>query len=274
MRIKFKFFYKILAHLMLIICMVIALFPLLWIIRESFATRMVALSIPPQWIFLPTLENYKAVISGDFSDYLLNSFIITGATVCITITMATLSGYGFARYKFPYKKNMFFFTLTTRMGPPIAFALPYYIMYIRLHLLDTYLGIILIYSVYNLAFCIWLIRGFFQDIPKELDEIAMIDGCSEIGAFIRISLPLAIPGIITTAILSFIFTWNEFFYAMILTRRDTQPYTVQLPNLIGFTRIKWEEMCASAVLALIPVIALALIGRKRLVRGITFGSIK
>lgn len=136
------------------------------------------------------------------------------------------------------------------------------------------LGMILIYMVYNLAFCIWMVRSFFEDIPKELDEIAMIDGCSQLGAFARVSLPIALPGIITTAILSFIFTWNEFFYAMILTRKATQPYAVQMPAFIGFMRIRWEEMCAAATLALIPVIALAVLGRKRLMRGMTFGAIK
>jgi len=235
---------------------------------------MEALTIPPQWIFLPVLRNYQRVLFGEFSGYLMNSFIISIVTVCITITMATLSGYGFARYQIRYKENMFLFALTTRMGPPIAFALPYYLLYNRLNLLDTYLGMILIYMVYNLAFCIWMVRSFFEDIPKELDEIAMIDGCSQLGAFARVSLPIALPGIITTAILSFIFTWNEFFYAMILTRKATQPYAVQMPAFIGFMRIRWEEMCAAATLALIPVIALAVLGRKRLMRGMTFGAIK
>jgi len=235
---------------------------------------MQALTIPPQWIFFPTLENYRAVLFGEFPRYLINSFIISAVTICVTIIMATLSGYAFARYEIPYKENMFFFALTTRMGPPIAFALPYYLLYNRLNLLDTYLGMILIYMVYNLAFCIWMIRGFFKDIPKELDEIAMIDGCSQIGAFARVSLPIALPGIVTTAILSFIFTWNEFFYAMILTRKATQTYTVQMPAFIGFMRIRWEEMCAAASLALIPVVILAVIGRKRLIRGMTFGAIK
>jgi len=204
----------------------------------------------------------------------MNSFIISIATVAIVISVGSFAGYVLARFEMRRKESLFFFILSTRMGPPVAFALPYYLLFAKFNLLDTYPGMVIIYIVYTLAFVIWVMRDFFADLPKAMEESAMIDGCSRLGAFARIALPLALPGAITCAILAFIFTWNEFFYAMVLTRSRIQPYTVQMPAYIGFMRIRWEEMCAASILALIPVITLTMILRKRVIRGLTFGAVK
>ncbi len=262
------------TYFLLITLSGIALFPLFWILRTSFLRRVDVFKIPPILITLPSLEAYKSVLNSEFMNFLLNSAIISVVTVAIVATIGSLSGYVLARFKIKHKEFLFFFILSTRMGPPVAFALPYYLLFSRFGLLDTYLAMIIIYLVYTMAFVTWVMKDFFEDLPIAMEESAMIDGCSRLGSFFRIALPLALPGVITCAILAFIFIWNEFFYAMVLTRSRVQPYTVQIPAYIGFMRVRWEEMCAAGILALIPAITLAIILRKRVIRGLTFGAVK
>jgi multiple sugar transport system permease protein len=157
------------------------------------------------------------------------------------------------------------------MAPAVAFVLPYYIMYTTLGLFDTYHGMVIVQSIANVPLSIWLLKGFIDAIPKEVEEAAMVDGCSRSGVILRITLPLLTPAIVITGMLVFLFVWNEFFYAMILTRSVAQPFTVVLPVLLGRVKLKWEEMCAAATIVSIIPIILTIVTRKYLIKGLGLG---
>lgn len=254
---------------------VIAVFPLYWLVTTSFKPALEVFSTQPLGFFTPTLENYRAIFFEDtFPRHLLNSVLISVATVAITLPVGSLAGYAFARLRIRNKDGWFFTVLTTRMAPPAAFAVPFYLFMVRLRLIDTFPGIILVYVFMNLAFCIWLSRGFFEEVPRELEEAAMVDGCSRLGAFWRVTVPVAAGGLIATAVLMFIFTWNEFFFASVLTRNLAKPFTVHLTSFFGSRRILWGELAsASAVGSLVPIV-FALAMRRYLVRGFTLGAVK
>lgn len=265
---------RIFTHLTLIALSVVAVFPVFWIVKTSFGTRVVSTASPPQLVFTPTLANYERVVAGDFPTYLLNSAIIVFATVGLVMVLGTLAGYSLARFNVRGRESWFFYMLTTRMGPPVAFALPYYVVFQTLGLYDSYLGLVIVYTAINLAFAVWMSRSFFQDLPVSLEEAAMVDGLSRLQAFRRVTLPLAMPGLVATAIFVFIASWNEFFYASVLTQNEARTFTSQLPNFITFQRIRWEEMAAAATLGLIPVVVFAVLVRRNLVRGFTFGQVR
>ncbi len=263
------------TYVILIIASIVALFPLYWIVMTAFKLPAESHSIPPKWLFIPTLRNFTIVLFEDpFPKFLLNSLIIVSLSVLIVIVLGSFAGYAFARFKLKHRESFFFFILTTRMGPPIAFAVPFYMIMNGLGLLDSYPAMILIYTLFNLAFCIWMTQGFFQEVPLESEEAAMLDGCSRIQTFFKIAFPLALPGIVATAIFCFIITWNEFFYSMILTNYYAKTFTVHMPSFVGAPRIRWSEMSAASTLAMIPVIAFAISVRRYLVRGLTMGAIK
>lgn len=259
-------------HGLLSFATVIALFPLLWLLRTSFATRKDVLST--DFFIFPSLKSYKEVLSGDYPNYLLNSLIIVLVTVLIVMCFGTLAGYGLARFRIKSKESWFFYLLTTRMGPPVAFALPYFLIYQSLGLIDTHLGITSMYVMINLAFSIWMMRSFFEDIPHSTEEAAMVDGLSRLRAFVKITLPQARSGLIATATFVFIVSWNEFFYAAMLTRREARTFTTHLPTFISFSRIHWEEMAAASMVGILPVVLFAVFVRQHLVRGFTFGQVR
>ena len=263
------------THITLLIFTVIALFPFIWILTNSFKTRVQVFAIPPLWIFTPTLTNYSDILlNSDFPHHISNSVIVTSASISLALFLGVPAGYVFSRYKIRFKESMYFFIFTTRMGPPIAFAIPFYLIFNALKLLDTHIALIILYQTFNLPFTIWMMRGFFQEVPPEIDEAALIDGCSRLKAFFYVVLPLVKSGLFATAILSVIFSWNEFFLASIITRSVARTVPVDLPAFIGLTRIHWEKMCAAASITAIPVLFFAFIVRKQLVRGLTLGSVK
>jgi len=188
--------------------------------------------------------------------------------------MALPAGYAFSRFEIKYKENLLFFILTTRMAPPVAFALPLYVMYTRLGLIDTHVGMVLIYTFFNIAFAVWLSKSFFDEVPIEVEEAAMVDGCTRMKTFFKIALPLASRGLIATALLSFILTWNEFFWAVILTRGNARTFPVSLTGFVGAPRLRYDLMTAASTIGITIPIVLAIVLRKYLVRGFTFGVIK
>jgi multiple sugar transport system permease protein len=266
----------LLAHVALLAFTATAVFPFVWILMNSFKTRVQVFAIPPLWIFEPTLENYaNLLLSGDFPLHVFNSVIITSASVLLALALGVPAAYVFSRYsRLRFKEGLYFFIFTIRMGPAIAFAIPFYLIFADLKLLDTHLALILLYQTFNLPFTIWMMRGFFQEVPVDIDEAALIDGCSRLKAFLSVVLPLVRSGLFATAIMSVIFTWNEFFMASVITRSAARTIPVDMPAFIGLTRIHWESMCAAASITAIPVLIFALIVRKQLVRGLTLGSVK
>jgi multiple sugar transport system permease protein len=267
--------YKILVVGILACVLVLALTPYIWMLLSSFKGRLDILSPHPTWIFTPTLSNYPEVfIDKEYLPLLYNSLMISlGSTAC-SILIGAPAAYVFARTDFAGKEDLFFFFLTTRMGPPIAIAVPLFLFFTDLGLTDTIFAVIIAHTSFNLSLVVWMMRGFFAEIPKEIDEAAMMDGRSKLGAFVRVVVPLAAPGLAATAVLCFILSWNEFLYAFILAAFEGRPLTVGIPGLITPHGTLWGQVAAVAVVATLPILVFTFLVQKHLVRGLTFGAVK
>jgi len=253
---------------------VICLLPWLLMLRISLISPARFFEMPVAWTAPITLEHFIKVLSGRFPRFLLNSLILSLSATFIVMTVGTLAAFALARFRFKAKENVLFFILSTRMGPPVVFAVPLYILMVNFSLVDTYLGMILLYTFYNLAFAIWMMYGFFQDMPVEAEEAAMLDGLDEFGVFLRVSLPIAAAGLIATAILVFSFTWNEFFYALIMSRNVARTFPAQIPSFFGAFAIDWGGMFASSIMGTIMPLAFGISVRKHLARGLSMGAVK
>ncbi|MBC7189938.1 carbohydrate ABC transporter permease, partial [Candidatus Aerophobetes bacterium] len=183
------------------------------------------------------------------------------------------AAYGITRFRIGYE-NLSFWILSQRMLPPIAVVIPYFLLFKTLNLIDTYLSLIIVYLPFNVGFAVWLLIGFFEEFPKDIEEAALIDGCSRISAILKVILPIVAPGIVVCAIFCFIFCWNEFMFALILTRENAKTVTAQLAAFQSPTKIMWGEISALVVLAIIPILILALLVQKYLVRGLALGAVK
>lgn len=253
------------------------LFPLLWTLSLSLKSQVDALSYPPKFLSVPTFSNYvKVWRESDFLKYCLNSLIIALSATCIGLTLATPAAYVLSRkqYKPQGSKFMLFGVLSTRVVPQITFMIPFFIFFRKLHLIDTHISVIVMHLTIILGFGIWMMRSYFQEIPYDLEESALIDGCTYFSAFRRIILPLAAPGIATTAIFSFNYSWNEFLYALILTGKNTKTVPLGVYNWVGYEEINWGGLTATAILALVPILIFYSFVQKGLVRGLTMGAIK
>lgn len=262
-------------HILLILFSVISLFPLYWLITTSLKPSLDVFSVDVLGFFKPSLENYETVLVKDqYPKYLLNSVITSLFTVAITMPIGSMAGYAFARLKMKKKDTWFFMILTTRMAPAVTFAVPIYLMMVGVGMIDHTAGLVIVYVFSNMALCIWLTRSFFEDVPKEIEEAAMVDGVSKFGAFIRFAVPIASGGLVATAILIFIFSWNEFFFASILTQNAAKTFTVHLTSFFGSKRILWGELAAASTLGASVPIVFALIMKQYIIRGLTMGAVK
>ena len=250
------------------------LFPIFWVIITSLKSRVQTFAIPPVWIFKPTWQSYRAIFTEmQFSHYLLNSAVIAILNTVLVVFTGSLAAYSIARFK-TGGNNLSFWILSIRMIPPIVVAVPLFIALNKLRMIDTHLALILLYTTLNLPLAVWIMRAFFMEIPEELEESAMIDGCSRMQALWRIVLPLARPGLAATAIFCFIFSWNEFLFALIFTRIVAKTAPLAMTTLMTEREIYWGNICAGATLVIVPVIVFSLIVQKHIVRGLTFGAIK
>jgi multiple sugar transport system permease protein len=233
------------------------------------------LSSVPKWIFSPTLANYPAVfIDKEYWPLAINSVLISVSSTVLRILIGAPAAYGFARSDFPGKEDLFFFFLTTRMAPPISIAVPLFLFFTSLGLIDTIYAVVIAHTSFNLSLVVWMMRGFFAEIPREIDEAAMMDGRSRLGAFLFVVAPLAAPGIGATAVLCFILSWNEFLYAFILVAFDGRPLTVGIPGLVTPHGTLWGQVAAVAIVATLPIVLFTFLVQKQLVRGLTFGAVK
>ena len=266
---------KIVFVLITVIIFGFVLFPPIVLFLTSIKTELDALSFPPKWIFQPTLQNYVDIFkTSPFFRFLLNSIIVASTNTALCLGLGSLTAYGLARFKFRGSENLSFWILSIRMMPPVAAIIPIYIIMKKVRLLDTPWALIIIYLTFNLPFVVWMMKGFFEDIPRAIEESALIDGCSEFAVFRKIALPLVAPGLAATAILIYIFSWNEFLFALILT--GTRAVTLPV-GIIGFmkeTGINWGYMTAGGILALIPVIIFTILVQRHLVKGLTLGALK
>ncbi|MEQ8677825.1 MAG: carbohydrate ABC transporter permease [Aggregatilineales bacterium] len=272
------------------------MFPLYWILISSFKTRADIVSTTPSYFpfveFEPTLDNYLDVFvtrdqtSGDgstvtasadvsqFRDRLINSIIITGASTALAVFVGTLTAYAVSRFTIPLEDDFMFFVLSTKMLPPIVVLIPVFVLFNNLGLRDSYHGLILLYTAFNLPFVVWIMKGFFDEIPREYEDAAMLDGYSRLQAIYKIVLPEAIPAMAATAVFSIIVSWNEFVLANFLNRDSAATVPPYLNSIIGVGAVEWGRLAAASVIYVLPVIIFTFLVRNHLLRGVTFGAVR
>jgi multiple sugar transport system permease protein len=286
----------------------LTMIPLLWIFLTGLKTPPDSISYPPKVLFEPSPEGYcnlfttrsrqtseyigslppaagvceeiarrrNMVIAGpsNFTPRFINSVIIAFGSTALSVLFGTAAAYGFSRFKVPLKDDLLFFILSTRMMPPIAVAIPIYLMYRELGLSDTKLGMILLYTAVNVSLAVWLLKGFIDEIPREYEEAAMIDGYTRLQAFFKVVLPQATTGIVATAIFCLIFAWNEYAFAVLLTSGEAQTAPPFIPIIIGEGGQDWPAVAAGTTIVLLPILVFTIILRRHLLRGITFGAVR
>jgi multiple sugar transport system permease protein len=258
-----------------IVVVIVALTPYLWMFLSSFKDRLEILADKPVWKFDPTLENYSGVfLEKKYLPLVWNSAIVALGSTILSLAVGVPAAYVFARSRFRGKEDLFFFFLTTRMAPAISILVPMYLLFNKLGLLDTRLVVVLAHSTFNLSLVVWMMRGFFAEIPPQVDEAAQLDGHTRAGAFARVLLPLAAPGIAATAVLCFILSWNEFLYASTLASFEGRTLTVGIPGLVTPHGTLWGQVAAVAIVATLPIIVFTAVVQRHLVRGLTFGAVK
>jgi multiple sugar transport system permease protein len=286
----------------------VTLIPLLWIVLTSIKSPPDSISYPPKIVFSPTVEGFcnlfttrsrqtaeylaslpeaagtcdrvarqaSMVVVGpsNFLPRFVNSLVIAFGSTVLSVGFGVMAAYAFSRFKVPLKDDLLFFILSTRMMPPIAVAIPIYLMYRELGLSDTRLGMILLYSAVNVSLAVWLLKGFIDEIPREYEEAAMVDGYTRLQAFRKVVLPQATTGIVATAIFCLIFSWNEYAFAVLLTSGEAQTAPPFIPIIIGEGGQDWPAVAAGTTIFLIPILVFTVLLRKHLLRGITFGAVR
>jgi len=299
---------KRIASVLVVAYALITLVPLVWIVATSFKTPPDSIAYPPKILFEPSVEGYcnlfytrtrqtpeyiaslpppanqcdelvrsrNMVIAGPSNvvPRFTNSIIIAFGSTFLAVFLGTLAAYAFSRFKIPFADDLLFFILSTRFMPPIAVAIPIYLMYRQLGLTDTKLGMILLYTAVNVSLAVWLLKGFIDEIPREYEEAAMIDGYSRLHAFFKVVLPQATTGIAATAIFCLIFAWNEYAFAVLLTSGSAQTMPPFIPFIIGEGGQDWPAVAAATTLFLLPILVFTVLMRKQLLRGITFGAVR
>jgi multiple sugar transport system permease protein len=260
---------------LLLLILLFCVFPFYWMVTTSLKTQIVALQEPPAWIFSPTLANYAEVLIDDgVGATLVNSLIVAVITTLAAVGLGCPAAYALARFEFGGKKDLWFWFITNRMVSPIVLALPFFLIVRNIGLLDTHLVLILIYLTFNLPIVIWICTDQFRAIPFDLDEAAVLEGASQWRIFRSICLPLAMPGVAVSAIFSFIFSWNELMYAIVLTRNDAKTAPAMAVSFMEGYNLPYGKIMATSTLIVIPVLIFALIASKQLVRGLTMGAVK
>lgn len=247
--------------------------PFLWMVSVSFRNK--ADIFDPGNVFASfTTANYQTIFKDNIMRLFINSGIIAVASTLISLAFGSLAAYGFARYNWRQREGRAFWVLSQRFLPAMAVIVPYFLLASLLHMIDTHLLLIICYTTFNLPFATWMMRGFIEDLPIELEEAAMVDGCPQLTILRKIILPLVLPGMVATAIFCIINSWNEFIFANFLTtiRAKTMPTSVM--SYLSVSGVKWGEMAATGTLAVLPVLIFAISVQKYMIRGLTFGSVK
>ena len=253
------------------------LFPVLWMVSNSVKTRLDVFTMPPIWIVSnPSLVNYTQNFSEfRYAQYIFNSAVVALVTTIFSVAVGAMAGYALARFRYPgnMKLHLSFWILSTRMIPPIVTIIPLFIFFHFMDLVNTKTSLIIAYTTFNLPFVVWMMRGYFHEIPRELEESAMVDGDTGFGAFWRIVLPFARPGLAATAIFCMILSWNELLFAVILTETaSSNTLPMGIASRITQFRIQWGEISAISIVALMPALIVAFVLQKHLVRGLSFGA--
>ena len=257
-----------------VLLLVVVLCPVLFIVQMSVRTGLEAFRMPPAFVFTPTLQNYVDLVEGKFIRSLMNSTVTATSTTLLALLLGVPAAYAFSRSRFRAQGVVSLWTLVTRMAPPIAFGIPFFLIYKELGLIDTRAGLVIIYLTFNLSLVIWMMRAFFDGVPRSLEEAAYIDGAGVVTAFVRIAVPLSAPGLATTAIFTFLLSWNDFFYSLLLTRSEALTAPVAIVNFMNYESWEWGKVAAAATMIMLPVVALSIAVRKYIVHGLTAGAVK
>jgi multiple sugar transport system permease protein len=266
--------FDVLRFLYIGLIVLFVLAPLYWVAVTSIKPVSDYLTTPPVWFPAePTMVHYTAALFAYRGlQGLINSFVVAAATTVLSALLGTLMGYSFARFN-TGGPHLSFWVLSLRFLPPIAIVLPVFLLYRGLGLYDSRIGLVLIYTVITLPLSVWMMYAYFRQLPKEMEEAALVDGCTRWGAFWRVALPLAVPGIIVAAVFAFIFVWTEFFFALNLTSRNAFTLPTIFRAFLGFQGAQYGEASALAVTSLVPSIILGMLVQRHLVRGLTLGAV-
>ncbi|MGQ9627260.1 MAG: carbohydrate ABC transporter permease [Anaerolineae bacterium] len=280
-RVWRKTFSKILTYIVWIFLTLITLSPIYWLFIISARSRVELFASHKLYQTTIFWDNYIRPLFRDlYGGYLRNSLIIATSNTVLVLILAVMATYALSRYRITGADNIFFWTITNRMAPAFAFMLPMFLLYTKVfkigpyQLFDTYLGMVLAYCVFNLPFAIWLLKGMVDGIPTDLDDAAMVDGCSVVGVIWRIIVPLARPGIAITALLTWIFAWNEYLFASVLTSTNARTITTGLAEFVTVVGTNWGEMAAMSVVCLLPAILFLAFVQRYIVAGLTFGAVR
>ena len=264
---------RLIINAMVIGLAVLVLLPFFWLVRMSFETNAQIFAFPPRLWFAPTLSNYVALWHTAFRDSFLNSTIVSLASTAASMAVGVPAAYALSRMR-SRSEALSLWIIASRLAPPTAFAIPYFLVYRELDLIDTRLGLIIVYLTFNISLVIWLMRSFFENTPRALEEAAWIDGAGFWQGFVRIVLPTAAPGLAATAILCFVFSWNDFFFALILTRSEAMTAPVAVVNFMNYEGWEWGRIAAGGTMVMLPVLLFSLIVRRFLISGLTAGAVK
>src|SRR6266852_2231451 len=282
---------KILFWLATLTILVFFLFPLYWLVISSLKVRGEVTLTPPALVpfvqFQPTLDNYVEVFTrvntseigtsttvSPFPGLLLNTLLISGTATVVAVILGTLAAYAFSRFRIKGEGNILFFILSTRMLPPIVVIIPIFLMFSNLQLRNTFIGLTILYVTAGLPFVVWMMKGFFDEIPREYEEAAMMDGYSRIEAVWKTVIPEAIPAMLSTAVFVLITAWNEFVFALRLNPDKFSTVPPYLVTVIGYGRPEWARMAATSVIFLLPIVIFTVLVRNHLLRGVTFGAVR
>ena len=266
---------KIFPYVLLLLLLLWTLVPIVWMLLSSFKSLTDVLSPTPLLTFKPTLVNYIGLVSGgnNVLTYFRSSILAAGISTIIATTLGCFAGYGLARSNFRGKRHLAFWIISTRMAPIAAVILPLFIGFTFLHLINTVWGLIVAYLSFNLPFAIWIMNAFFADLPPGIEEAARVDGASNFQTFWRIALPMTAPGIVTTAILCLVFSWNDYAFAVTFAGPGSQTLPVAASQLITQTGVDWGQLTAIGTVVALPMVIVGLAVRRYLVRGLTLGAV-
>lgn len=254
-----------------------SLFPIFWAIGTSFKTQAQIYALPPEWIPSPfTWANYiQVILNSGMLRFFFNTAIVSIGATAISLTIGILAAYGFSRYKFPGARTLLWSILFTRVLPRVTLIVPFYITLRNLRLLNTYPGLILVYLMVVMPISVWLLKGFFDNVPREIEEAAIVDGCSSIGMLLRIVLPISVPAIAAVGMYTFILAWNEFLFALLMTTdASTRTISVALAFYIDEAGVHWGPLMAASVLMSIPAVIVFSLSQRSLVKGLSEGAVK
>ncbi|KPU94498.1 sugar ABC transporter permease [Variovorax paradoxus] len=263
---------RVLFYLAVIAMVLIVLFPFAWMLASSFKTQVDIVAWPPKLVFSPTLQNYRKVFGEqDFVKYFINSTTVALLAVGFSLLLGLPAAYSIARFT---QRRLAMFILLARLMPGISFLMPWYIIFSRLNLMDSYTALVLSHMLIALPIVVWIMASYFEALPRDLEESAMVDGASRQYAFFKIILPLSGPGVITATTLAFVFSWNNFMFSQVLSMEKTKTLPIAVFNFLSYAEIDWGGVMAASVAIMAPALVLTMIFQRYVVKGLTMGAVK